>query len=232
MLDPDNIVHTDAKAGVLFLAGLPDSLLMDVFYRLMVKKDLPGELATLLVDASGVIIPIAHVSAALRRLSVVGTTIAEEIESAVAALPPRPKVNLKILPGSTKLREHLLEASKADKNIDGVARMAGLVTLLWRQLEDLYTHVSREQNPFMLLHHVNGAAGLYMASLEKLHRMQMDVGIVSRIPDKYEIDMQTVGAFQTYIGELDNKSVEQMMAFASGFKKILGDKDRKLTGIS
>jgi hypothetical protein len=232
MLNPEGIRHEDAKAGSSYLATLSDSLLMDIFYRLMVQKEGPGDLSIIIVRSLKTDVPAAHISAALRRISVVGTPILKETEKSDVELPPRPTVNLKIAPGSVSLRDHLLEAAKADKNIDGVARMAGLVTLLWRQVEDLYAHTSREKNPFMLLHHVNGSAGLYMAALDKLHRMQMDVGIVSRVADKFEIDMQTVGAFQTYVGELDNKSVEQMMAFAAGFKKLLSDKSKSLSGVS
>ncbi|MDR1945985.1 MAG: hypothetical protein LBQ51_02305 [Desulfovibrio sp.] len=227
LLDPAKTIDEDAKGGVLFLSNLQDSELLDIFYFLMVKKEPPTALAQRLV-VSGKFSGVSEVqlSAAFRRLSIIAIPIAKEIEGLVVGLPAvlTPTIKMKVAPGSTSMREHLLEAARADKNIDGVARMAGLVTLLWRQLEGLYSHISRGQNPFMMLGSVNSSAGLYMAALEKLHRMQMDVGIVQRVPDKLEIDAQTVGAFQTYIGELDNGGVEQMMAFAASFKQLIKER--------
>jgi hypothetical protein len=231
-LEPEKIVHVDARGGAEFLSGLPDGMLADIFYYLMVRKVSPADLVRAISETGLSNVYEGHLTAILRRLSLVCIPLAKELDESRSKKPANPVLKLKVAPGSTTLREHLLEAYRADKNIDGVARMAGLTSLLWKQLETLYGHESRNMNPFMMLGQVNSAASLYMSALERLHKMQMDVGIVQKVSEKVEIDLQTVGAFQTYIGELDNGGKEEMIAFASSFRDLVRAKRVEAAGES
>jgi hypothetical protein len=219
--DPARITHEDAKAGAEFLRTLPDDSLAEIFYMLMVSRKAPTDVARSIVATGFVNVYEGHLTAILRRLSLVCATIMRDLDAGQGKRPANPVLRLKINPGSTSLHDHLVEATRADKNMDAVARMAGLASLLSRQLENLYDSPLRSASPFNMLGQVNSSAGLYMAVLERLHRMQMDVGIVSRVPDKLDLDLQTVGAFQTYIGELDNGGKEQMLKFATSFRDMV-----------
>jgi hypothetical protein len=224
LLDPEKIVHEDAKAGAEFLGSLPDDTLADIFYALMVRRVAPVSLAASIMDTGLSTVYEGHLTAILRRLSLAAVPVLRSLDAGTVRKPSNPVLKMKIAPGSTSLHEHLIEAATADKNIDGVARMAGLASLLWRQLETMYAHPAREVNPFMMLAQVNSSAGLCMAALEKLHRMQMDVGIVQRVPGSTDVDLPTIGAFQTYIGELDNDSKEEMLGFTAAFRDFVKSK--------
>lgn len=222
LLDPAAILHETAKDGSVFLAGLPDEKLISVFCDLMDKRLQPSALASDL--ARDDVVKKEALKAALRRLSLVGIPLAGGLKEQTGSAPPKkPVIGLRIAPGST-MQEHLEYASNADKAMDGVGKMASLTALLEQQLVSLYAHPTRNANPFMMLAQVNQSASLLMAALEKLHKMQIESGIIRRQPEMLEVDLTAAGAFQTYIGELDNGAKEQMTNFAAAFHRFVKNK--------
>lgn len=223
LLDPEAILHEAAKDGAMFLLGLPDDQLSSVFYALIDKRKPPSALASELAGDDDKLKDA--LTAALRRLSLVGIPLASELRKQADSVPPeKPVIGLRVAPGVT-MQDHLDYASKADKALDGVGKMASLTSLLEQQLVSLYAHPTRNANPFMMLAQVNQSASLLMTALEKLHKMQIEGGIIKRQPDMLEVDLKAAGAFQTYIGELDNGAKDQMNSFATAFHRFV--KDRK-----
>ena len=223
LLDPESIVHDDAKSGSEFLLTLPDKALATLFQDVTVERIPPGDLAKAFLASNKSAVQESALQAALRRLSMVGIPLARELSEDRKDEPERPIVTMKLSPGAT-LKEHLAKASQADKKMDGVEKMASLAVLLEQQLANLYGHQSREANPFLLIGQVNQSASILMNALEKLHRMQVDVGIIQKQPDKLEVDLLAAGAFQTYLGELDNGAREQMITFSGRFSQFVQEK--------
>lgn len=229
LLNPDSVVHENGKCGSAYLGELSDAKLSSVFMAVVVQKEQPSKIAQDLEKAAkrkGV--TVEQLLAALRRLSLVGMPLAAELAPQQKEEPPIPPViGLKVSPGAS-LAEHLKNAARAPKDLDAVSKMSGLCVLLEEQLVHLYGHPTRSMNPFMMVSQVNQSASILMNGLEKLNRMQADAGIIVRRPEEVELTVQMNGAFQTYIGELDNGAKEQMQEFAASFRNFV--KKRKERG--
>lgn len=226
LLAPEKIVHEEARAGSRLLLGLGDDKLCAVFVLICLKKKkevLRASLPYLPPMTDG---DEKAYTAALRRLSLVGQGLAlrirqrreEERQDAREKLD-EPLATLSAQPG-LKLREHIEKARLADRGMDCVKKMSGLASLLEQQLEDLYTYPTREAQPFMGVKHVNMVAQTYSNTLAQLHKMQMDVGLVEKMPEKMEVNMRQIGAFQTYVGELTQDQKDAMSNFSEAFGKM------------
>lgn len=225
LLQPEKISHESARNGSILLAGLEDKKLYAIFKKVCLDKS--GNFYAIIKETFGNEFQEGFddksLTDALRRLSLVGESLAVKIRNSKAKKAKKPKipvVNLDLNPG-LKLNAHILAAKKAEKNMDCVQKMAGLASLLSDQLETLYTYPTREAQPFMGVKQVNMVAQTYMNTLAQLHKMQMDVGIVEKTPEKMEVNMRQQGAFQTYIGELSPEHKESMIEFADTFCKFV-----------
>ena len=232
LLNPETIMHQDARAGSEFLLSLDDTDLSNLFVDAAYERVPPGDLArAFLASHKHAFVSEAALQSALRRLSMVGLPLANSLSESNEEEPERPVVSMLFSPGAT-LQEHLAKAGEADRAMDGVAKMASMVSLLEQQLAHLYSHVTRTANPFMAITPVIQVTSLLMNAIDRLHRMQIDAGVINRQPDRLEVDMQVAGAFQTYIGELDNGAREQMVSFAERFGQFVKEKKKndKRTG--
>ena len=242
LLCPENIRHDDARAGSALLLGLDDAALHQVFESMCVSKKRQGPLAVIRQffpsEENG---PNAvALVAALRRLSIVGTPLATKMQCAAKDMPAASgSAGRKVAQDSAPvlganpgllLDLHIKASKSAKKDLDCMTKMAELVTLLGSQLESLYAYPARQAQPFMGVKSVNMVAQTYMNSLEKLHRMQMDVGIVEKLPEKMEVNLRQAGAFQTYVGELSQEHRQSMIEFADAFCRFAADKAKGVAG--
>lgn len=232
LLDPAKIVHEDARSGSESLLLLEDENLYAIFEDICVRGNrLVLKVAEKYLPSGALTEETSHIyTAALRRLSIVGESLAARIKRRREAKAAEEKqsmraelVKLDINPGM-QLSEHINKAKKAGKDIDCVQKMAGVVTLLENQLETLYTYPTRQAQPFMGVGQVNMVANTYMSALSQLHRMQVDVGIVEKQPEKMEVNLRNAGAFQTYLGELSQDRKQSMTDFADSFCKLVVEK--------
>ncbi len=234
ILNTKYIQHEEAKAGSEALNKLDAPVKLRVFLEILDEKKHPSDVAynvyPYCCNADKKVTP-NDLTAALRRLSFTGIPLYNDFKVyAPEEEPPKsPTVGMSYKPG-VSLQEHIRNAEGVSKSFDGITKMANLAAILEQQFKTVYTHVSREQNPFLFISNLNAAAGTYMAALEKLHHMQIDVGIVTKAPEKMELDVSSVGAFQTYIGELETGAKEEMVNFANSFKKFVEDKRAKRNG--
>ena len=225
LLSPEKIAHDGAKNGSAILDRMSDEGLYQVFCRLFVNKDSPQAVLQKIHPDCMTGASSDDIIAALRRLSMVGRKLAVKIQTNAGTKKPKGK---KTLPEGDKpllpLDMHLQKAKGAKKNLDCLTKMAGLTTLLEQQLESLYTYPARQAQPFMGVKSVNMVAQTYMNALEKLHRMQVDVGIVEKKPEQMEINMRNAGAFQSYLGDLGQDQKQAMADFADSFCKFAVEK--------
>ena len=227
ILDPTKIGQEDIRAGSEFLHGMDDLVLTALFYDVTVKKVPPETLAKAWVEANAGTVSQQDLQSALRRLSAVGVVLAQDLfppKKKKSETAIRPVIPLTLSPGTT-LQEHIYDAFQADKAVDGTTKMAGLVTLLEKQLYNLYGQASREPQPFFMLAQINQSATTLMNALSHLHRMQLDTGILKREPERIELGVNAAGAFQTYLGSMDAEAKAQMASFVEGFAKLI--KERK-----
>ncbi|MBQ9368108.1 MAG: hypothetical protein IJT83_10025 [Victivallales bacterium] len=225
LLASDKIAHEGARNGSVALAGMSDNGLYQVFCQLLFDRDGPQTVLQRIHPDCRAGVDDGDLIAAMRRLSVVGGKLAAKIQNAAGQKKVRRKKAVTkdgkpLLP----LDLHLKNAKEAKKDIDCVGRMASLATLLEQQLESLYTYPARQAQPFMGVRTVNMVMGMYKGTLESLHRMQMDVGIVEKVPEQMEINMRQAGAFQSYIGEMNTEHKQAMIDFAESFCKFAVEK--------
>ena len=233
LIDARRVKHPAAKSGSTVLKAMKSADKFDVFVALMQRTMSADAIAVLvskrvrkMAEAKKNLVP------ALRRLSVVGVKLFEEV-AAGSRVPSKKALqegqdaelevyDLSFKPG-VSLQEHIRAAALAPKDYDCVAKMASLSSVLEMQMKSLYTHPTRSQNPFMMVRDVNMVTQTYMSALEKLHRMQLDVGIVEKSPEKMEVTLAQSEAFQSYIGELSRDNKQAMINFADKFCKFVKD---------
>lgn len=226
LLDPEKITSEPARKGSEPLKNLDAELKYAIIVGLgtagVSTEDVEQLIVENCVDYKVYGITKSDVIAALRRLQFVGSALIKETAVAVS---PKPILELSIKPGTT-LKDHIRDAGSAPKDFDGLGKMANLAAILEHQFKSMYAHQSREVNPFMMVNQVNMAANTYMSSLEKLHRMQVEVGIVEKRPEALEVNVKNSGAFQTYMGELSGDDRQTMAEFADTFTKFVLDRKK------
>lgn len=232
LLDLEKITSEPARKGSEPLKNLDAELKYAIIVGLgtagVTTEDVEQLIVENCVDYKVYGITQSDVIAALRRLQFVGSALIKETAVAVS---PKPILELSIKPGTT-LHEHIREAGAAPKDFDGLGKMANLAAILEHQFKSMYVHELREANdtrganPFMMANQVNMAANTYMASLEKLHRMQVEVGIVEKRPEALEVNVKNSGAFQTYMGELSGDDRQTMAEFSDAFTKFVLDRKK------
>ncbi len=227
LLDPTKITSESAKNGSSPLRNLAAEFKYAIIVGLgtagVSTEDVEKLIVENCVDYKVYGITSSDVIAALRRLQFVGSALIKETAVAVS---PKPVMELAIKPGTT-LKDHIRDAGAAPKDFDGLGKMANLAAILEHQFKSMYAHQSREANPFMMVNQVNMAANTYMSSLEKLHRMQVEVGIVEKRPEALEVNVKNSGAFQTYMGELSGDDRQTMAEFAEKFTQFVMDRAKK-----
>lgn len=231
ILDVSKIQHEEAREGSAIIAEFDDDLQYKIFKDICITRSSPMNITQKLSEDGLISVDGVHkVAAALRRLSVVGAPIADKIRAESQRKPRQKKVNdlpeasFSLNPGLSGLEAHIEASKAAPKDYDCVAKMAGLASVLEQQFKDLYTYKPREAQPFFEVQKVNMVAQTFMTAVEKLHKMQMDVGIVEKSPEKMEVNLQHAGAFQTYVGELSHDHKQTMVDFAGKFAQFVKEK--------
>lgn len=229
LLDADGIVHEAAREGSRHLAVLGDADKLALFHAIREKESTDSILSGVLPKSLVERVDRQQLVAALRRLGIsLLPFLAKYKEMASATTRKRKERRSKALtlgfaPDMT-LAEHIRSSDVAPKDMDCLTKMAGLASLLEAQLKSLYMYPTRQAQPFMGVKQVNMVAQSYMGALERLHKMQMDVGLVERAPERMEINMRQAGVFQTYIGDLSSGHKQAMIDFADSFVSFAEEK--------
>lgn len=227
LLDPNKIVHDSARSGAEALLRLSDNVLYRLFCSLVIDNEPPPELIQQLPPDFMEGVSSNDLIAALRRLSILGIKLAEQVQADTETKPkPRKALQTDSKP-MLPLDEHIQSAKTAKKDMDCLTKMAALASALEQQFETLYTYPARQAQPFMGVRSVNMVAQTYMAALERLHRMQVDTGIVEKKPEQMEINMRQAGAFQTYVGEMSADHKQAMIDFSDHFCSFLSKKAKR-----